>query len=325
MSPEADWVWSTGAVPSPSCTNPPVVNNAQMCEGDPTSIVLQASGQAECLASKMDCPFNMHDLDQLDFDVDMVGCEGTWAAPLWMSPNHWEGGGWSGEIDMLENCPWDQVRSNFAGASDNSKQVSWTGAVGTGAVGTGDDFKAHTTLWKQDDGNGVMSIHVKACHQSEVNSDGTCPQDGAAYLSDIYGKNGCSKGDCVYHMISDIWNGQDGDGGWVGCTGRSTNFGSQCKFSVTNIRSKGVQFQGKCAAMMGAPVPTPPPAPTPPGPAPSPAPTPEPTKGHCCWGGPGFTCDDASDCHADEYCSASAEQCTGACSGLWCPQADVLV
>jgi len=36
-----------------------------------------------------------------------------------------------------------------------------------------------------------------------------------------------------------------------------TNWGSQCKVSVTNIRSKGVPFSGKCAAMSQGPAPSP--------------------------------------------------------------------
>lgn len=309
VSPDSEWVWSTGAGPSPSCSSPAVVNNAQMCEGDPTSIVFQASGSPECLASRMDaCVFDMHDLDQLDFDIRMIGCKGTWAAPLWMTPDHWEGGGNSGEIDMLENCPVDKVRSNFAAGG---KQVSWTDDGHS--VGTGDDFTAHTTMWKQADGNGVMSIHVKTCHPSELKSDGTCPEDGAAYLHDIYGKYGCSRGNCKYHMVSDLWNGVDGDSGWRGCTHRVTNYGSQCRFSVTNIRMKGVTFTGKCAAMMGSPAPSPLP----------PAPAPAPSKGRCCWGG--SSCDAAQNCHVDAFCGANEGQCTGNCAGMWCPQSDEFV
>jgi len=207
----------------------------------------------------------MHDLDQLDFDVNMVGCKGTWAAPLWMTPDSWGSDGpSSGEIDMMENCPKDQVRSNFAGDSADNQQVSWTDGSHD-AVGTGDDFKSHTTLRKQADGDGVMSIFVRTCRQTEVGSDGSCPNDeGQAHQRDIYAKHGCSQGDCMYHMVSDLWNGNSGDEGWVGCTGSSTNIGSQCKFSVTNIKTKGVPFSGKCAAMTGGPTPAPPPPPPPP-------------------------------------------------------------
>jgi len=79
----------------------------------------------------------------------------------------------------------------------------------------------------------------------------------------------------MYRMISDMWNGVAGDGGWVGCTGSTTNWGSQCKFSITNIRTKGVPFTGKCAAMSQGPSPSPSPSPSPP---PSPSPSPSPTS-----------------------------------------------
>lgn len=211
---------------------------------------------------------------------------------------------------MIENCPWDNVRSNFAGPSDRGKEVDWTGYVGTP-----NDFKAHTTLWKQDDGDGVMSIHVKACLQSEVNGDGACPEEYTAYLWNIYKKNGCSKGDCVYHMISDIWNGENGDGGWIGCTGSKTNWGSQCKFSVTNIRTKGVAFGGNCAAMTGSP--TPPPPPTPPSP-PSPSPSPSPPCSDHCWTGDDVACPSGGRCAGNQCCPdgsacPSAEQTFGGC------------
>jgi len=61
-------------------------------------------------------------------------------------------------------------------------------------------------------------------------------------------------------------------------------------------------------------------------PSPSPtrrrAPTP-PSAGTCCWGG--ASCDAATDCHADTWCDAAEDQCTGACRGVWCPKVEVVV
>merc|ERR1719359_1346817 len=92
-----DSVWDHGAGPSPSCDIPEVENNAQMCDGDPTSVVMQATaGTPQCLVARMpECTFNMNDLQQMDFDIIMNDCKGTWAAPLWISPNQWNGGGLS--------------------------------------------------------------------------------------------------------------------------------------------------------------------------------------------------------------------------------------
>jgi hypothetical protein len=261
-------------VPSPSCTSPPVQNNARMCQGDPTSVVIEGNGQPQCLSAKAsDCKFSMYDMEQLDFDVNMLGCGGTWAAPLWMSPNRWKGGGASGEVDMMENCPSSAVYSNFAGGGD---QVRWSFA-------DPNNLRSHTTMWKRADSNGVMSVFVKTCQPSELVS-GSCAFGGTmAYLRDIYGLNGCSNGgDCIYTLISDIWNGFSGDGGYIGCAGGQPHYSSGCSVAVSRIRFKAAAgtFLGNCAALVEtAPSPTPsPPSPTPPAPSP-PSPMPSPTPG----------------------------------------------
>lgn len=231
-------------------------NVGQMCAGDPTSVVLQGSGQPQCLGTTMpDCKFNMHDVDQLDFDINMLGCGGTWAAPLWMTPDHWYDGPNSGEIDMLENCPSDALHSNFAGGGS---QITW-------AIADPNSFQGHTTMWKQADGDGVMSIHVKTCDPSEV-VNGACPENGdVAYLRDIYGLNGCSNGaNCEYMMISDIWNGLAGDAGYQACSHGQPHYSSGCSTSITHIRFKAKPgtFSGKCSVLAGSsPPPPPPPAP----------------------------------------------------------------
>merc|ERR1712070_1034433 len=115
----------------------------------------------------------------------MNDCKGTWAAPLWISPNHWEGGGESGEIDMVENCPSDTIASNFAGGHN---EVKWPYDA--------NNFNGHLTLW--NDGN----IRMKLCSAEEVQGDGTCPGGGEATFENIYGSNGCSKGDCIYTFIA---------------------------------------------------------------------------------------------------------------------------
>lgn len=247
----SDWIWSHTAISSPSCTNPAVQNVAKMCENDPTSVVIQGSGQPQCLSAQMlDCKFNMHNIEQLDFEVNMIGCNGTWTAPLWMTPDHWEGGGSSGEIDMVENCPSNAVHSNFAGGGS---QVKWSFA-------DPNSVRFHTTMWKQADGDGVQSIHVKSCDPGEAGS-GSCSEDGAAYLRDIYGLNGCNNGhNCMYTMVSDIWNGYSGDGGYQSCAGGQTHYSSGCIFSVTNIRMTAASgtFTGKCAALVhSSPTPAP--------------------------------------------------------------------
>lgn len=246
VAPSSNWVWSSGAAPSPSCTSPPVENNAQMCSGDPTSVVIQGNGQPQCLGASMpDCRFNLRNIQQLDFDVNMIGCGGTWAAPLWMSPEYWAGGGASGEIDMMENCPSDAVWNNFAGGGT---QVRVT-------IADPNSFQGHTTMWNQaDEGTDTISTHVTTCDPSDVQG-GSCPETGAvAYYQNIFGANGCNGHNCMYTLISDIWNGLAGDDGYQSCAGGQTHYSSGCHVSVSNIRFKASPgtFSGKCSELVSS-------------------------------------------------------------------------
>jgi len=200
-----------------------------------------------------DCKFDLRNMEQLDFDINMINCGGTWAAPLWMTPDYWQGGGASGEIDMMENCPTNAVYNNFAGGGSQVRVE----------IADPNSFQGHTTLWKQDDGNGIQSIHVRTCDPSDM-LDGSCREEGSiAYYRDIYGANGCRGQNCMYTLISDIWNGYAGDDGYQGCTGGQTHLSSGCQTSVSNIRIKAATgtFTGKCSSMTGGSPPAPPPPP----------------------------------------------------------------
>lgn len=220
-----------------------------MCEGDPTSVVLEGDGQPQCLVTTTrDCEFSIYDLDQVDFDWNMWNCKGTWAAPLWGCPTRWHGGGASGEIDFLENCPTSRVQTNFAGGG---KQIHIK-------MADPDNFEGHTTMWKLPDSDGVMSLRVVTCHSDQV-VDGACPypSDGRlgediAYYRDIYGSNAVVMGNSKYFLVSDIWNGVQGNGGFSACAGGHTHRSTGCKTSVQNLRMKAKSdtFKGKCSAMM---------------------------------------------------------------------------
>lgn len=237
----SSWVWSHGSFESPSCTKPASKNAGHMCSGDPTSIVMHTHGDTSCLGTHMpDCRFNMHHLQQLDFDLRMVNCGGTWAAPLWLTPDYWEGGGSSGEIDMVENCPVEAISSNFAGAEPPlGYQKQWKIADPNG-------FSGHVTMW-----NSNGDITVKLCSNAEKKGNGGhCTGNGAAFYPNVYKANGCSDGhNCMFEFVSDIWNGVEGDDGFVGCRGKSKPSTRNCGFSVRKIRLKGPSFTGKCAAL----------------------------------------------------------------------------
>jgi len=246
----SDWVWSTQAHSSPSCTSPAASNIGRMCSGDPTSVVMHSHGLPGCFGTKMpDCKFNMHDLQQIDFDISMTDCAGTWAAPLWLTPDHWAGGGRSGEIDMVEMCPTSKISSNFAGASAPiGYQVhGWSGT-------SPDSFSGHVTVWKQKASDGVTGITVKLCSATEASDNsGSCSAAGGAFYPNIYGSNACANGyDCTFQFVSDIWNGYAGDAGYTGCTKGSSPNNKNCGFGVRKIRVKGPIFAGKCSALNSA-------------------------------------------------------------------------
>lgn len=241
VNPSSKWVWSTlPAAPSPSCSAPSAQNVGQMCSGDPTSIVMSSHGHTGCFVTRMPaCKFSMYELKQLDFDVRLVGCSGTWAAPLWLTPDYWAGGGKSGEIDMVELCPTHSVSSNFAGAS------APVGYQKTWKVADPNSFSGHVTMWNT---NG--DITVKMCKKSTASSNGgNCPGDGAAYYPNVFASHACADGDCIFQFVSDIWNGLSGDGGYWGCTGGAPPSTKSCRFSVRKIRVKGPKFSGNCAAL----------------------------------------------------------------------------
>lgn len=271
-----------------------------MCAGDPTSLVMEGNGQPQCLSAGMDCYFNMRDFEQLDFDMQMIGCKGVWAAPLWALPNQYIGKGKvSGEIDMVENCPNTKVETHFAGGGT---QASWSSNP--------NDYTSHTTMWKVNGKKGKPDIHVRSCSYSEAaKNGGSCKHSGKnvnkAVLADIYGKNACSQGDCVYRFISDMWNGLEGNGGFKSCQKGKPKKGTPCKYSLTNIRTKGVPQSGKCAALDSSSPPPPPPSPVPP-------PPPSPPSSASCDANPGCAGLAGNCCPADDgsqlACCTSSEQ-----------------
>jgi len=242
--PQSNWAWSTGVSTCPSCTNPPTQNWGKMCPGDPTSVVIENYGKPSCLRTAMtDCKMNMHEVQQIDFDLRLSLCGSTWAAPLWLTPDYWAGGGASGELDLVELCPAGDVWTNFAGAeAPIGYQSKWEFADPNYFIG-------HVTMWKNEDG-GKGGVTAKMCDETERdNHGGHCSGKNAAYYPSVYGSNGCSSShDCMFTMVSDIWNGYSGDGGFYACSAGYPQTDT-CRTSVRNIRIKGPQFYGKCAAL----------------------------------------------------------------------------
>jgi len=310
-SPQSDWLWDTSAEKYYSCsaalpvTRGPweVQNNAQQCDGDPTSVVIQANGDPQCLATQMSkCKFNMRTLTQLDFDITLQNCHGTWAAPLWLTPDNWAGGGRSGEIDMVEMCPTSVFASNWAGMVPDIGQVqkSWPYSA--------DSFSGHVTMVIDEDGK----VSVNLC--KSVGEECAITNGGATYPN-IYASNACVRGDCTYKFVSDIWNGLGGDGGYTGCTGLpgqagNTTTGSQCAFSIRNIRAQASEgaFPSACSALISGS-----------SPKPNPTTSPAPAPSDSCYDGEPVTCSDGTHCAGGECCKDGSTCPSASTSFKSCP------
>lgn len=259
--PNASWPWYVGQGTSNSCASSnggtnDLGNMPQMCENKMNSVRIEVTaGKAECLvATAAECKIPMHDFVALDYDVAIDSCLGVWAAPLWMTPDKWQWGPGSGEIDSLEFCSRDSVHMNFAGGGH---QLQSNISIENG--------ESHVTVRK--DVAGIVTIAT--CTQAmAVANGGQC--DRPVYTDcnsclwgknntfacwcnaesdNIYGSGGCAGGgDCTWTLVSDIWNGVRGDGGYQACMTAVPSIGldkgkpnlkSRCKFSIENILVRG--------------------------------------------------------------------------------------
>lgn len=256
------WLFATPQDSGESCKSSAGGTNdlgstPEMCSNDVTSVRIGlAQGKAECLvAVAPQCKIPMHEFVSLDYNFAMDGCMGVWAAPLWLTPMKWQNGVGSGEIDSLEFCPRDKAALNFAGGGHEVKR----------AISL-DSSNGHITVRK--DAAGVVT--TTACTQAEASSNsGQCQaptyKDCAECLqgdntygcycntdttpANIYGSGGCTHGgNCMWTLVSDIWNGVSGDPSFDGCMSAvpslgleraKPNLNSRCAFSVEKITIRG--------------------------------------------------------------------------------------
>jgi len=259
---QASWPYDVSRTHHPSCSSSAggvndLGTTPHACHDDPTSVRIEVTpGKAECLkASLPQCKIPMHDFASMDYDFAIEGCMGIWAAPLWMTPDKWQWGAGSGEIDSMEFCPRSEVWLNFAGGGHQiNSGLSIESAQG------------HVTVRK--DHAGIVTI--ASCSSAEAASNkGQCPPPRYNGCSDclkasntfscwcnegstppnIYGSGGCQNGgDCMWTLVSDVWNGVRGDSGYGACmtavpgaklAKHQPNLKSQCAVSVEKIVLRG--------------------------------------------------------------------------------------
>jgi hypothetical protein len=280
---DLDWPFNVGNTTHPSCQSQhggvnDMGNVPEMCDDDLASVRISVSkGKAECmLAHAKECKIPMHDFKSLNYDWTMSRCQGVWAAPLWMSPDTWQWGPGSGEIDGSEFCLRKKMQMNFAGGGHEVELDPYNI----------DEAWGHTTIRKDDAG----IITVTTCKASEAEANGGecfkpkykdckdcefgergpdkeyacwCNEDPNQKQMNIYGSGGCAEGtSCEWTLLSDVWNGVGGDQSYHGCMGEvpslgvdenEPNYNSHCEFSVENILVKGHGLNGALQWGKGSP------------------------------------------------------------------------
>ena len=232
------------------------------CDGDPASVRIEMTkGKAECLVAKsQQCKIPMHDFVSLDYDFFINQCNGIWAAPLWMTPDKWQWGPGSGEIDSEEFCSRDSLHLNFAGGGSQKKLDPSIFSI--------DDSEGHITVRKDE--AGIVTITACTTKEAEKNQQqcmtpsyhdcSDCLSQDKTYgcwcnantnPPNIYGSGGCAPnfgGDCMWTLVSDAWNGVSGDAGYAGCMtavpslnlpAGKPNLNSNCSLSVERIVVRG--------------------------------------------------------------------------------------
>lgn len=261
-SPSTSTSWPFSAAPgsSYSCSssnggvNDLGGNAPTHCAADLSSVYMSVTaGSAECLQARaFDCKILMRNFTSLDYVASLESCGGTWTAPLWMTPDTWQWGAGSGEVDSLEACPRSGLFMNFAGGGS---QLPVAGVTLDKVEGL------HVTVRKDDEG----IVTIATCRQEDELVDGQCGKPSYDGCDDclsngefacwcngednIYSSGGCTSGtDCLWTLVSDIWNGVDGDEGYMGCMvevpelgleAGKPNLASKCAVSVENIVVRG--------------------------------------------------------------------------------------
>lgn len=217
----------------PSCQGAFKKDGSGMCSGDPTSITMDLSKVADKVGCYVwearQCEWKMTEFKSMEFDAEWSDCDDLWIAPLWLTPSPWKPPqGKSGEIDLIESCKGHRgtvgtsiICNDHHRGDPNCKEPKW----GKTSGGSGH------FVGKIDQGSGTWTLH----------KDGELISQYPAYTKTIWDAK------FPFHLVSDIYNGGNGDAGWHGCG--TLNKKTNCMFKVKNIKIEGPTFSGKCAAL----------------------------------------------------------------------------
>jgi hypothetical protein len=242
-------IWQRRTGSSASCSIPvssrddPVI--AMASSVDPTALntdLGKTGGKRHCFKyGAPSCTFDVNQVQKLEFDLSMQNCADVWTSPLWMVPPAWgPTQAKSGEIDFVEACSGN---INVSFGSNPGEYSPWP-------VPDKNNIKGRIQLLFDKHADIITS---QICDEMGQNCKSGHVRHG--YFADIlHGSNPSGKS---MTLISDIWNGYKGDGGFDGCAAglnEDQRNKSTCNYTVSNIKftpypNQPPIFSGLCTAL----------------------------------------------------------------------------
>ena len=187
------------------------------------------------------CQFPMNKLMKLQATLESSGCQGLWAAPLWISPQNWIPDQWqSGEIDIFERgcIKQDGYLTSFGNIDSAIKHDSWK-QQGQGFQEDSTSLTAYITFspgaYDNPDAPGSPDqVAIYRCAKgANPIEDGDVRGCDVTLYNSYYKdtKDHTKSGTQLMTLISDVWNQPN-----QGCTGTSALDKSNCNFKVSDIK-----------------------------------------------------------------------------------------
>jgi len=208
-----------------------------------------ARGVCSSLSTEGTCDFKKGALKDLQVTLFSKGCntpsspgESVWVAPLWMTPSQNTGTKckWtepqeqSGEIDFFERgC----VKNNgfllsYGSGGDYIRTNAW------GEAGHPDETTNFTAFVRFDQEQDVIQswkCPVTTEDLSKLSGDTLTERCGSPDVQkDYYSRtNPKTSPDCLFHLVTDIWNGKDGPTPY--CS-RGQDSSTECQFKISGLK-----------------------------------------------------------------------------------------
>lgn len=188
------------------------------------------------------CEFKQNEWLAIQATLKSSKCEGIWAAPLWICPEHWQFPQHAtGEIDIFERgC--DQCRGYVLSVGESQQFVFRNAWHDLDPSRDSIFFTAYLTFDRDKDEVKAWKCEVGAEPIRNQSLDLCTPKPVATFRD--YFKNTArqtNNGNSYMHLVSDIWNKCDS----MACRAAHKS-DSSCSFKVSDIRlklTKGARFK----------------------------------------------------------------------------------